>query len=221
MESILISLRNCFSSGDISLIYVLTVLGVTCLFSIYIFFLYRVMTRKSFYNRGFNISLGAMSVVTAAVILTVQTSIVVSLGMVGALSIVRFRTAVKDPMDLVFLFWSISNGIICGAGMAKIAFVATFAMTVLLFVLAKLPASKAPMILVINAKTPDAEPEMTAVIQQFSKHFTVKSRNLTASSLDLVIELSVDRESELVRELSAVNDVISVSLLSHDGEVAL
>ena len=92
-------------------------LGITCLIAVYIFFIYRVMTRKSFYSKSFNVSLVALSLITAAIILSIQSSVVISLGMVGALSIVRFRTAVKEPMDLVFLFWSISIGIICGAGL--------------------------------------------------------------------------------------------------------
>lgn len=74
------------------------------------------MTRKTFYSKNFNTSLAVVAVVTAAIILTVQSNIVISLGMVGALSIVRFRTAIKEPMDLAFMFWSISVGIICGAG---------------------------------------------------------------------------------------------------------
>ncbi|MGN1014919.1 MAG: DUF4956 domain-containing protein [Butyricicoccus sp.] len=221
MSSILLSLKRCFSGGEISSLYVLTVLGVTCLLSLYIFCLYRIMTRKSFYNRGFNVSLGAMSVVTAAVILTVQTSIVVSLGMVGALSIVRFRTAVKDPMDLVFLFWSISNGIICGAGMAKIAFIAAVAMTILLLVLSHIPASKAPMILVVNASDSAAEQEIVPVVQKYANYHTVKSRNLTEAGLDMVMELSVQQESELVQALGQLEAVHSVSLISHDGEVTL
>lgn len=93
-----------FSRYDNSPVNVLIVFGIACIFSIYIFLVYRFLTRKTFYSKSFNIALPALTLITTGVILTIQSSIVVSLGMVGALSIVRFRTAVKDPMDLVFLF---------------------------------------------------------------------------------------------------------------------
>lgn len=95
--------------------------------------------------------------ITAAVILTIQFSIVISLGMVGALSIVRFRTAIKDPMDLVFLFWSISVGIICGAGLAEVAVILSLKVTLGILLLDKMPAVSTPMLLVINADSCDAE----------------------------------------------------------------
>ena len=95
-----------FSQTNISTSQIVMTLGVTCIVALYIFAVYRLITRKTFYNKNFNISLAALALITAVVILTVQANIVISLGMVGALSIVRFRTAIKDPMDLVFLFWS-------------------------------------------------------------------------------------------------------------------
>ena len=110
-----------FASTEITTFTVVTALMIACALALYIFFVYRIVTRKTFYSKTFNISLAGITVITAALILTMQSSVVLSLGMVGALSIVRFRTAVKDPMDLMFMFWSISVGIICGAGMAQIA----------------------------------------------------------------------------------------------------
>ena len=91
----------------------------------YIYAVYKYVNRRAFVNRNFTLSLIALSVITAAIILTIQSNIVVSLGMVGALSIIRFRTAVKDPLDLVFLFWSIGAGIMCGAGFALIAVISS------------------------------------------------------------------------------------------------
>ena len=104
-----------FASTVITTSTVVVALGIACALALYIFFVYRIVTRKTFYSKNFNISLAGVTVITTALILTMQSSVVLSLGMVGALSIVRFRTAIKDPMDLMFLFWSISVGIICGA----------------------------------------------------------------------------------------------------------
>ncbi|MBE5853538.1 MAG: DUF4956 domain-containing protein, partial [Lachnospiraceae bacterium] len=109
------SFLQSITSADITPQEIFLVLAIATVLSLYIYFIYKVLTRKTFYNKTFNISLAALALITAGIILTIQSSIVVSLGMVGALSIVRFRTAIKDPMDLVFLFWSISVGIICGA----------------------------------------------------------------------------------------------------------
>lgn len=111
------SFINAFSGNEVSGGQTVVILLSTCLVALYLFGVYRVVTRKTFYSKNFNISLAALAVITAIVIMTVQSNIVLSLGMVGALSIVRFRTAIKDPMDLVFLFWAISVGIACGARM--------------------------------------------------------------------------------------------------------
>ena len=208
-----------FAGSEITLTTIIVALAVACALALYIFLTYRVVTRKTFYSKNFNISLAGITVITAALILTMQSSVVLSLGMVGALSIVRFRTAIKDPMDLMFLFWSISVGIICGAGLAQIAVLLSIVLTVGVFVLDMLPVAKAPMILVVNATNIQAEKEVAAVAAAYDKHFRVKSRNMTPSSLDLIIELRTAKGAELVEQIVAVEGIASASLLSHDGEV--
>lgn len=208
-----------FSSTDINAYTAATAMLITCLLAFYIFIVYRVLTRKTFYSKNFNISLAGIALVTSAIILTIQSSIVVSLGMVGALSIVRFRTAVKDPLDLMFLFWAIAVGIICGVGLAEIAIILSLIMTAGIVVLNGLPVAKAPLILVINASDLDAEAQIATVVAQYTKHFTVKSRNMTKSSLDLIIELRTGEGSKLVRAVLELPSVTSASLLAHDGEV--
>ena len=207
-----------YASAEITTTTVIVALGIACVLALYIFFVYRVVTRKTFYSNNFNISLAGVTVITAALILTMQSSIVLSLGMVGALSIVRFRTAIKDPMDLMFLFWSISVGIICGAGLAQIAVILSVIITVGILVLDHLPVAKAPMLLVVNADNPDAEEAVSQAVAQYVKHFNVKSRNMTQNSLDLVVELRTNQGSQLLREVMALEGVVSASLLSHDGE---
>ena len=146
-----------FTSMDISAGRIMATFAVTCMLACYVFLIYRLMTRKSFYSKGFNVSLAALSVITAAIILAMQSNLVISLGMVGALSIVRFRTAIKDPMDLVFLFWSISIGIICGAGLFEVALLTCLVVTVLVLILENIPSSRAPMMLVVNLSDADGE----------------------------------------------------------------
>jgi len=208
-----------FASAEITTPTVIIALGIACVLALYIFLVYRVVTRKTFYSKNFNITLAVITVITAALILTMQSSVVLSLGMVGALSIVRFRTAVKDPMDLAFLFWSISVGIICGAGLAQVAVILSVIITVGILVLDQMPVAKAPMILVVNASDLDAEEAIVAAVKKYVKHVQVKSRNMTDVSLDLVMELRTDEGSALVRDVKNVSGVTAVSLLAHDGEV--
>ena len=208
-----------FTGGDISTGRIAATLAVTALIALYIFVIYRVVTRKTFYSKTFNISLVALAVVTAAIILAMQSNLVISLGMVGALSIIRFRTAIKDPMDLVFLFWSISVGIICGAGLYEIALLTSLLVTVVVIGLDLFPTSKAPMMLVVNATELDAENAVVEAVKTSGKVCKVKSRNVCAGHLDMIIEVRVTKEAELVKAVSEIAAVTSVSLISHDGEV--
>lgn len=190
------------------------------LFGLYLYFVYRLVSRKSFYSKSFNISLVALAMITAAIIVAIQSSVVISLGMVGALSIVRFRTAIKDPMDLVFLFWSISVGIICGAGLYGMALVVTVFVTIAILGLEVLPVAKPPMLLLVNASNCNLEEEILAVVKQYARHYQIKSRNLTKLGMDLVVELRIKGGGELVREINGMEGIDSVSLLSRDGEIA-
>ena len=208
-----------FNGMDITTAKIAATLFVTALLALYIFAIYRLVTRKVFYSKNFNIALAAMSLITAAIILAMQSNLVISLGMVGALSIVRFRTAIKDPMDLVFLFWSISIGIICGAGLYEVALVTSVAVTVFILVLDMIPVSRAPMMLVVNSSKMDDEQTVLDVVRKYAKSYKVKSRNLSKGRLDMVVELRVKDESGLVSEVAALDGMIGASLIAHDGEV--
>ncbi len=206
---------NAISTRDIA-----AALLITAAISIYIFFCYRILIRRTFYSKSFNISLIAIAVITASIVLTIQTNLVVSLGMVGALSIVRFRTAVKDPMDLVFLFWSISVGIICGAGWGKIAILLSLLLAFLIFLFDKLPMGKAAQILVINAKcSAGMDAYISDLLRKHCHPYAEKSRSIVDGKMDLVYEVRTKHGIELTNLLSAHEDVFSVSLLKHDGEV--
>ena len=208
-----------FYSTDISLATILLSMAIVCLIALYIFFAYRLLTRRTFYNKNFGISLAALAIITAAIILTIQSSIVISLGMVGALSIVRFRTAIKEPMDLVFLFWSISVGIICGAGLYSLAIIASLIVTVALLVLDLIPVTKAPMLLIVGTTDLDGEDALLNVVKKYSKHYRVKSRNISSGRMDMIVEVKVKDESAFVKEVCALDTVQSASLIAHDGEV--
>ncbi len=207
-----------YASASLSVRSIVTCMVVTLLLSAYIFILYRAINRQSFYNKNFNISLPALAIITASIILTIQSSIIISLGMVGALSIVRFRTAIKDPMDLVFLFWSISVGIICGAGFAIIAVIASLILTCGILLADWLPIAKAPQILLVNADSFENEEDIMDIVQKYCSLHKVQARNLTKDHLDMAVEVRVKDEAALVMELMKLKAVVSASLIAHDGE---
>ena len=198
---------------------ILIVFAISLFFALYIFFAYRILTRRTFYSKSFNISLPALVLITAGIILTIQSSVVVSLGMVGALSIVRFRTAVKDPMDLVFLFWAISTGIICGAGLAQIACVLCFVLTIVLVVFDSIPVGRSPKVLMVSGSSHDVEARVVDTLEKYCRFYSVKSRAFASSRIDMVVELRTNKESELIREIAGLENVTSSTLLAHDGEI--
>ena len=208
-----------YASMSIRMTDVFSCLLITVLIALYIFIVYRFVNRNAFYNAGFHLSLLVIAVITAAIILTIQTSIVVSLGMVGALSIVRFRTAIKDPMDLAFLFWTISVGIICGAGYALIAIVASLVITVLIAFVRILPVGKGQEILIVNSTEYDDEIAIMEAVKKHCSLHIVKARNLTKDHIDLAIEIRTSNGAELVRELMTIGKVTSASIVAHEGEV--
>lgn len=207
------------SSGQLTMTKTVMVFLIAGAISLYIFLVYRVTTRKTFYSKSFNISLVALALITTAIILTVQSSAVISLGMVGALSIVRFRTAVKDPMDLVFLFWAISIGIICGAGLFEIAIIVSIIVSMAVLLLELIPCAKAPMLLVINAANCVEEEQLDQIIKGHTKYCKLKTHTLTRQGLDVIYEIKIKEGSSLVKELGGIENVYSVSLMAHDGEV--
>lgn len=208
-----------FSYADLPTAKIMTTLLITFLIAVYIFYVYKKITKSAFYFKSFNVSMAIISVVTAGIILAMQSSIVISLGMVGALSIVRFRTAIKDPMDLLFLFWSIGTGIICGAGLYKIAIILAVLVTVGILLLDMLPVKISPYLLIINADTKEVEDEITDTVKKMAGSYKLKSKNITKGGMDLILEVRAGKERELVDSLSEIKGITAVSLLAHDGEV--
>lgn len=207
-----------FSYSDITTVKIIVTLLVTYLIALYIFCVYKMVTKSEFYYKNFNISMAVISVVTSGIILAMQSSIVISLGMVGALSIVRFRTAIKDPMDLLFLFWSIGTGIICGAGLYKIAIILAVLVTIGILILDLIPVRIGPYLLIINADNAEVEDDIMALIKETGTG-KMKSRNITAAGMDLILEIRVKKDKELVDRISRLKGITAVSLMAHDGEV--
>ena len=218
MELIMKSFLEGYATSELNLGTMFICMGIASAIGCYIFLIYRLMNRNAFYSRNFNMSLIALAVITSAIILTIQSNIVVSLGMVGALSIVRFRTAIKDPMDLVFLFWSISVGIICGAGFAMIAVIASVALTIIIVCIALFSSPKETMVLVINADEYNEDQIMEAV-KAHCGFWKVRARNISGTGLNMAVEVRTKEPQELIRQIVGTEHVLSASLLEHDGEI--
>ena len=212
------NIANGMWGADITTAEVITVLTVTFLISLYIFAVYRFITENAFYSKDYNISLVAISLVTAGIILAMQSSLVISLGMVGALSIVRFRTAIKEPLDLLFLFWSISTGIICGTGLYKIAIILAVCVTVAIALLKFIPETRTGQLLFVgysgDLKTDDIKKAASA----FGKVVSVKSVNVTHTGTNAVFDVKVSDPDGMIGAIRSLSGVDTVSLTSHDGE---
>ena len=196
-----------FGTSEITWKMVVFVLGVAALLALYIFFVYRVMTRKTFYSKNFGIAMAGVTVITASLILTMQSSIVVSLGMVGALSIVRFRTAIKDSRDTIFIFWSIAEGLCVGSRNFKLALITTLFIAGLLMVTSFLPNIWNKYLLIV---TGEEEIIDMADFMEKMKPFVLSSKLRAANKNDrrqeFIFELRTKGELDLsiVEALSAV-----------------
>jgi len=202
---------------DITVERVLLSLIVTFGVTLFIFFMYRKTFRGVLYTRNFNVGLVLTGLVVNLVVLPISSSIALSLGMVGALSIVRFRTAIKDPADIVFTFWVIAVGIINGAGLYMIAIVGTPVIAVFLYVLSRANfRSNDPYLLVVNYSSEAEE----AVQKAVPKH-KLRSRTVTPAGVELILEVRMKtKDAPQVDELMKIKGVNNAALVSYNADVA-
>lgn len=205
-------------TGTVSIQMVIITLIMALIFALVVFYVYKFTSKNTIYSKSFNVTMSLISIVTASVVLSMQANIVVSLGMVGALSIVRFRTAVKEPRDLLFLFWSISNGIIIGAGVYSLVFLMAIVLTIGLLVFDILPTNKIPYLLVVNINDDSVFEKIISVLEVNGIKYRIKSQNRSLNNIDIVFELNCKYPDILYKDLSKIKDIVSFNLLSQDGE---
>lgn len=204
---------------EITIEMMIFVLCLSALLSFFMFFVYRFTVRDVPYSKGFVLTMCVVSVVTCSIVLAVQSNIVISLGMVGALSIVRFRTAIKNPIDILFLFWSISVGIITGAGLYLLAIVSCVIIALCITLYQLMPLKKAPQVLVIKFNDGKVEEGLIKYIKEETRYFQILSRSLFNDDIELVIELSnVKNDSQFASGLKNIESVKAITMLKHDGE---
>lgn len=215
-SSILDSLAG---AGSLTTTEIVIILFLTCVIGTYIFFVYKGFSHGEFYSKDINITIALMSVIVAAIMIAMQSNLLVSLGMVGALSIVRFRTAIKNPMDLLYLFWSISAGIICGVGLYSLAFILCAILTIAIWLLGKVRYSKALGVMVIKASSECDLEEIYRIIKDNSKYVSPKSTQIIESNYELIYEVSISDVTELLTKVKELGGIKSVNWVEHNGEI--
>ena len=198
-----------------------TVIGLAFAIAIglFIFLVYRKTFSGVMYSTGFALSLVGLAMVTALVIMAVTSNVVLSLGMVGALSIVRFRAAIKEPMEIVFLFWAIAAGIVIGAGMIPLAVAGSVIIGVVLIIFANRKHVETPYIVVVNAENDEAEKSALELISRSVRRCVVKSKTVNAGGIELTAEVRITGSStEFINSLIKLEGVTNAALGSYNGE---
>jgi len=213
-KSSFLSNINSFSVLDVVL-----ALGLAFVLGLFIFLIYKKTYSGVMYSDSFGVSLIAMSMITSLVIIAVTSNVVLSLGMVGALSIVRFRTAIKEPMDIAFLFWAIAVGIVLGAGLLPLAIIGSVIIGIIIVVFSTRKIGDTPYILVINCEGAETENTAYELIKEETKKSLLKSKSVNKLGVELTYEVRIkEDDTDFVNKISSVNGVTNAVLVSYNGE---
>ena len=186
---------------------------------VFIFYVYKKTYSGVMYSSSFGVTLIALTMITSQVILAVTSNVVLSLGMVGALSIVRFRTAIKEPLDIAFLFWSIAAGIILAAGMIPLAVIGSVVIGVILMLFVNKKPHRNPYILVLTCTDQQAEQEATQFVNAQVAKAVIKSKSARSGLIEINMDIRMKNDSTaFVNQLSSMEGVNSAALVSYNGE---
>ena len=207
------------SVTEFSVVDTLISLAFALVIGLYIFMVYKKTLTGVLYSESFALTLVGLSCVTALVIMAVTSNVVLSLGMVGALSIVRFRAAIKEPIEIVFLFWAIAAGIVVGAGMIPLAVIGSAIIGLILIFFAGRKTHDRPYILALNCTNEAAEAAARDLVKASSSGFVIKSKTVNAAGIELTAEVRVrEAETAFVNRVNDLPDVTNASLVSYNGD---
>ncbi len=202
-----------------SILDMVIALAMAFAIGVFILFVYKKTFSGVMYSRSFAVSLLGITVITSLIILAISSNVVLSLGMVGALSIVRFRTAIKEPLDIAFLFWSISVGIVTGAGIIPLAVFGSLFIGVILIVFVNKDSNEKPYILVVNCSSDEVEDLVNKAIEVNSKKHIIKSKAISSGNIEITFEVRLKNMStEFVNMISSINGVDNAVLVSYNGD---
>lgn len=186
---------------------------------LFIFFVYKKTYQGVMYSSGFGVTLVALTMITTVVILAVTSNVVLSLGMVGALSIVRFRTAIKEPLDIAFLFWSIAVGIVLAAGLIPLALVGSLFIGLVLILFVNRKSHLNPFIVVLSVKDKQSEKAAREFLEKTCKKYVIKSKTAAKGAIELNVEVRLKMDdTDFINALSETEGVQSAALVSYNGD---
>ncbi len=186
---------------------------------VFIFYIYKKTFAGVMYSSGFGVTLIALTMITTLVILAVTSNVVLSLGMVGALSIVRFRTAIKEPLDIAFLFWAIAAGIVLAAGLILLAVFGSVFIGIVLLLFANQKPYRNPYIVVVSCENHDREQQVTKLLKSRVERCVVKSKSVQKGAVELNLDIRMkDDNTDFINELAKMDGVSSAVLVSYNGE---
>ena len=214
------AIANIFSSTTITPASTLTIIFSMILafgVGLFIAFVYRQTYRGVMYSNNFALTLILMTLITTPVVMCIRESIQLSMGMVGALSIVRFRTAVKDPLDTVYMFWALTMGILLGAGQFWLAAVAVLGIAGMIFLYVNLKSQRVNSYLLVVRMTGEAEKSVAQLIGSL-KSQRMRSKNMTHAGIEVTYELRVDRQDALLNRVLTIPGVKDATLVAYQAE---
>jgi len=198
---------------------ILVALLVSFTIGLFIFFVYAKTFKGVMYSSSFGVSLIAMQLITTLVILAVSSNLIISLGMVGALSIVRFRTVVKEPLDLVYLFWAITTGIIVGAGLIAMAIIGSVVIGLILYIFVNRKSNDTPYVVVISCDGEQAETQSIDLLNTQTKKHVIKAKSVSREGVELTVEVRLkESSSQFVNALLGIQGVHNATLVSYNGD---
>lgn len=198
-----------------------TLLGMLCalILGLFIFLIYQKTCAGILYSSGFGLTLIGLALVTTLVIMAVTSNVILSLGMVGALSIVRFRAAIKEPIEIVFLFWAIASGIVIGAGLIPLAFIGSAVIGLILWIFASRKTHQNPYMLILRLQDESSEEAAMQLVRSAADKTVVKAKTVTSGGIELSCEVRLrDASTQFVNRLAAVGGIESAALVSYNGE---
>lgn len=209
-------------AADFSILDVGIAMFLSFAIGLFIFFVYKKTFSGVMYSASFGVSIMAMTLITTLIILAVTSNIILSLGMVGALSIVRFRTAVKETLDIAFLFWAISVGIVIGAGLIPLGIIGSIFIGIVLLIFANRKSNDTPYIVVLNLEDDKAESDCMTMIKEKTKKNLIKAKSVSSNGIELTVEVRLlDMSAKLLNELLTINGVNNACLVSYNGEYSI
>lgn len=217
MIEIFENIINMYSNESVTTVTIISVLIMVLFLSIYEFFIYRFVSHRSFYNKSFNITIAILPFFISTIILCLQSNIIITLGTIGALAIIRFRTAIKDPVDMLYLLWSVYIGIVCGCQLFEVGVLTSVIVTLTLIVLDHINFGRKPFVLIIHSNT-DIENSLNELFKSKGISNKFKSRNYTSKGYDYAIEFTTKEIQNLKQELSNNTDISKYSIIEYDAD---